>query len=243
AVVGAGLLFSMTLLLAGMAAGFGAEVKTTVAGIGADACVVQLGATGPFTSVSTINATEITEVEAEPGVRRADRIVVAPQVARVGKRLADVYLVGARPGGLGEQRHHRGGTAVRSGDAVVDSRLRLGMGRHFFLGARPFTVVGIVRGHSLLGGTPEVYIDVGVARSLVFADQPYATAVVTTGVPQRLPSDLEALSNAQVMHDTLRSMDNGIDSINNTRRFMWGVAGLLVAALMYVSALQRARDF
>ena len=38
-------------------------------------------------------------------------------------------------------------------------------------------------------------------------------------------------------------MGDAISSIDNSRMLMWIVASIIVAALMYVSALQRMRDF
>jgi putative ABC transport system permease protein len=81
------------------------------------------------------------------------------------------------------------------------------------------------------------------ARTLVFGGAPLATAVVTRGVPATLPDGLTALSNAQVRKDTLHQMKDAIASIDSSRGFMWVVASVIVAALMYVSALERLRDF
>jgi putative ABC transport system permease protein len=38
-------------------------------------------------------------------------------------------------------------------------------------------------------------------------------------------------------------MSSGVSSINNSRFFMWLIAAIIVAALVYVTALERTRDF
>jgi putative ABC transport system permease protein len=41
----------------------------------------------------------------------------------------------------------------------------------------------------------------------------------------------------------LQALSAGVKSINNSKIFMWIVAAIIIAALLYVSALQRVRDF
>ena len=38
-------------------------------------------------------------------------------------------------------------------------------------------------------------------------------------------------------------MASAVSSINNSKILMWVIAGIIIAALLYVSALQRVRDF
>ena len=43
--------------------------------------------------------------------------------------------------------------------------------------------------------------------------------------------------------NTLSALSAAISSINNTKYLMYAVAAIIIAALLYVSALQRVRDF
>ena len=54
---------------------------------------------------------------------------------------------------------------------------------------------------------------------------------------------LQALSTPVVEQRTLDSLASVVSSINNTKVLMWIIAGIIIAALLYVSALQRVRDF
>jgi putative ABC transport system permease protein len=50
-------------------------------------------------------------------------------------------------------------------------------------------------------------------------------------------------SVAAVERDSLSSLSSAVTSIQNSRSMMWVVAAIIIAALIYVSALQRVRDF
>jgi putative ABC transport system permease protein len=81
------------------------------------------------------------------------------------------------------------------------------------------------------------------AQSLALGGRPLVTAVVTRGTPAAVPPGLVAFTDQQVEHNTLAALSAGVKSIDNSKVFMWVVAALIVAALLYVSALQRVRDF
>src|SRR5579863_7461989 len=76
AVVGAGLIFAMTLLLSGLAAGFGVEVDQTVTGMGTQGWVVAQGSSGRISSLAPMPATAELAVKSSPGVQRADPLIV-----------------------------------------------------------------------------------------------------------------------------------------------------------------------
>jgi putative ABC transport system permease protein len=67
--------------------------------------------------------------------------------------------------------------------------------------------------------------------------------VLTTGTPQSAPPGYEVLSNSQIESSSLSQLAAARSSINNSRVFMWVIAALIVAALVYVTALERTRDF
>jgi putative ABC transport system permease protein len=46
-----------------------------------------------------------------------------------------------------------------------------------------------------------------------------------------------------VEQHSLSTLASGVSSINKSRTMMWVVAAIIIAALIYVSALQRVRDF
>jgi putative ABC transport system permease protein len=100
-----------------------------------------------------------------------------------------------------------------------------------------------VSDRTLSAGLPVAYVSLPDAQAAIFGGRPVITAVVTTGVPRSTPAGLEVLTNPQVERETLATLASGVDSIKNSRTLMWIVAAIIIAALIYVSALQRVRDF
>jgi putative ABC transport system permease protein len=121
--------------------------------------------------------------------------------------------------------------------------MNLGIGRQFTVSGHPFKVVGVVANRSLLGGTPNAYVTIGDAQQVIFGGRPLIGAVLISGKPQGLPNGLQLLSNTQIEAASLAQMAQAVSSISNSRAFMWLIAAIIVAALVYVTALERTRDF
>lgn len=243
AVVGAGLVFAMSMLLSGLAAGFGVEVHQTVQSIGADAWVMAQGSSGRVAALAPIPQSSVAAVARAPGVRRAEAVVVMPREATVDGTVSNIVLIGATSGALGSSTVVSGHRVAARGEAVVDARLGAALGRSIQIYGHTFRVVGLVQGRTLLGGFPDVYVTLPDAQAVAFGGLPLVSAVVTRGVPSSLPAGLDSMSNAAVEQATLAGMKTGVSSINNSRIFMWVIAAVIVAALVYVTALQRTRDF
>jgi len=245
AMVGAGLVFAMTLLLSGMAAGFSVEINQTVESMGAQSWVLAAGSVGRIAALSPIRASAVSAVAHAPGVRKADPVIVVPQAVQIRGRPAEsVNLIGYRPGGLGGPGGPIAGRGLAgSGQAVVDSRMKLGVGQMFEVSGHSFRVVGVVTNRTLLGGVPNAYITVADAQSVVFGGRALIGGVLTAGVPTTVPVGYAVYTNAQIEKSSLAQMASGVSSINGTKFFMWLIAAIIVAALVYVTALERTRDF
>ncbi|MEO6628449.1 MAG: ABC transporter permease [Aquihabitans sp.] len=243
AVVGAGLVFAMALLLTGLAHSFRAEVARTVDSVGADAWVVPAGSTGPFTSFGALPEPVADDVRQLPGVVRADPLLIVPQTTRIDGEVQGLRLFGHVLGGLGTPTVSEGRSVQRNGEVVVDRRIGLNVGDRLRLGGTDLTVVGRVRGHTLLGGIPNVYGSLSDAQRIAVRGQPLITTVVMRGTTTTSVPGTTILSSAAVRADTEHAMRDAIASIDNSRLLMWIVAAVIVAALMYVSALERLRDF
>ncbi len=243
AVLGAGLVFAMGLLLSGMVTGFSSEIDQTVNATGAQWWVLAHGATARIAGLPVIPESDAFAVAREPGVKRVGMIVVAPQAARIGSGVGSVVLVGAVPGTLGSVVPSTGRAVRQRGEAVVDERLGLGIGSRFTVANVSFHVVGEVTDRTLLGGEPNAYVSVQDAQQALYGGRPLIGAVLVTGRPQHLPERLSLFSDAQVEHASLDQLASAVSSIDNSRIFMWAIAAIIVAALVYVSATERTRDF
>ena len=243
AVIGAGVVFGMALLLTGLSNSFRVEVANTIDSVGADAWVLPTGSTGPFTSFGALPLDTVEDVAATPGVEQADPLAVVPTTTTVDGEVRSLRLFGHRLGGLGTPEVVDGRSAEAPGEAVADGRLGMDIGEQMVLAGVQLTVVGTTEGLSLLGGTPNVYASVDDVRDIAFQGAPLITTVVTKGTPTSPPGELTVLSSDEVQADTVHAMGDAISSIDNSRALMWVVAAIIVAALMYVSSLERLRDF
>lgn len=244
AVVGAGLVFALALLLSGLVAGFHNEIRRTVGSFHADTWIVPARTSGPFTSVAAMPAQALTDISHAPGVRTATPLVTALQTAIVAHDASmRVVLIGAQVGSFGQIVPSTGRAVARDGEAVVDARTFLRTGDRITVNGHVLAIVGVVHGRTILGGSPDVWTTLHDAQAVVFGGQNLLTTVVTQGSPASLPDTLKIMSPQEVRKDTMTPMISAVQSINNTRWFMWAVAAIIVAALVYVSALQRLRDF
>jgi putative ABC transport system permease protein len=234
----------MALVMAGLAGGFRAEAGRVVAAVGADSFVVHDGGGGPFTSPADVPGRVLAAVRRAPGVQSADPLVVAPsETLRTAGDPVFAHMIGVRPAGLGAPVVDDGRGLRHAGDAVVDRLTHLHLGETFSIGSTKFTVVGRLSGMTYLAGTPSVFVTLGDARTIVFAGRPDMTSVAVRGTPRVVPAGLAVMTAEQSRRDILTPLTNGINSIDIIRDFLWGVAVVIIGAVVYLSALERRRDF
>ncbi len=244
AVIGAGVVLAMAVLLSGLAEGFRSELRATVGGVGADRWILSTQSHGRITAVATFDQAVVGRIGREPGVSRADGLAVLPaEVVRAGGRLINVNVLGVTVGGLGQPPSRHGATLAGDGEAVVDARARIPIGSTVQLGTTSLRVVGTVSGRTFGAGTPVLYVTLHAAQAALLGGGRVVTAVVTSGTPAQVPAGLVAFTNDKVERETLTTLASGIKSIEKSRTLMWIVAVIIMAALIYVTALQRVRDF
>jgi putative ABC transport system permease protein len=241
-IVGTALVFAMALLVTGLKQAFKTEADRAVDSIGGDAWVMRAGTEGPSTGLNFMPAGSWDQIAAVPGVRKADPVLLLPKTIRKGSDTKQLEVVGHRRHGLGEPPPEEGRRSRARGEVVVDKKLGFGLGDTFTVGGRKFTAVGLVSDHTVSGGHPLVYVPIEDVWALLHAGT-VATAVVITGTPRSLPHGYKALSRQQVRDDALRPLRSAESAINNTRLLLWLVAAVIVGVVMYMSALERVRDF
>ena len=240
--LGASVVFALTLVLSGLTSSFHAEATRVVDAVGADTWVVPQGVDGVFTTISIVPTSLAAEVAKEPGVSRADPIVVLHHtVHHHGVR--DVNLIGYAAGGLGQPPLRSGRLPQARDEVVVDDALGAGKGETFGLAGRTVTVVGLVHGLTINAGQPLVFLRLSDAQQLLVKGAPVANAVVTRGTPTRLPAGYAARDRQQTRESLLRPLKGALDSLHLTLLLLWGVAALVIGSVVYLSALERVRDF
>ncbi len=244
ATLGAGLVFAMTLLLAGLVSGFSVEIDQTVSGFHAGVWVVKAGSSGRIASLAPMAESTVARVYRAPGVTGTVPVVVIPQTVDLGGTLQQVNLVGTPIGSVpGRQPLTEGAQVAGPGEAVVDQRLGVGVGSRVSVGGHRFTVVGVTSDRTLLGGIPDMYVSLRDAQVAAFEGAELISAVVVTGTPSAVPAGFAVMTSGRIDQASLEQMATAVSSINNSKLFMWAIAAVIVASLVYVTALERTRDF
>ena len=237
------LVFAMTLVLAGLAASFRSEVSRTVGAVDADSWIVSDSVAGPFTAFSSIPGSAAEQIAGLPGVKRADPLIILRQTVRVDGTLEDVNLIGHRAGGLGTPPVDAGRSARASGELVVDESAGLSIGQKLSVTGRPFTVVGTTTGLTYYAGKANIYMTIDDARVMAFQGRDVATTIVTRGVPRSTPKGFQALSPEEAEADVIRPLYEAISAIDMVQMLLWTVAAAIIGSVVYLSALERVRDF
>jgi putative ABC transport system permease protein len=238
AVLATSLAFGLSLLMSGTLAHLTNETNRIIALFQADRFVVAEGGTGPFTTTRLLPASTAAELAREPGVTRADPFVQARETLK-GK---DVNILGIVPGGLGSPAVHSGRLPQASGEALADSTLGYHVGDHFSLGSLQLTVVGTTTRTTYYFGQPTVFLPIGDVQKSFLAGQPYATAVAVRGTLANAPAGTKVLDRAGVRTDLNRPQKSGTQTVAIFNSLLWIMAAGIVATMVYLTALERARD-
>lgn len=237
-------MLAMALLMSGLAAGFTAEIDRTVGGVGADWWVLGDNAHGSIAGAQVLPQSDAAAIAHTPGVTQAAPLVIAlQQVVRIGGQTRNAEVFGVELGNLGDPAVTAGQALSGSGQVVVDDAIGAAPGTQIIVGAMPLRVVGQVSDRTMLAGVPIIYMSLQDAQALALGGRPLITAVVTRGTPATVPAGLSAYSNADIERSVLNNLAGAISTLSNAKYIMWLVAAVIVAALLYVSALQRTRDF
>ena len=238
-----GMVFAMALVIAGIAASFRAEAVRTVEAVGADAWVTSEDVTGPFTTFATIPMTHEAALEDDPDVGRADPLIVLRQTYLTGKGPKDVNLIGHREDGLGTPPVARGRVPRALREVAVDESTGLDLGETFDVGTTGFTVVGVTEGLHFFAGIPAAYVLLADAQELAFGGQDITTVFVTEGVPTVPIPGLKFGTNEDAGTDLMRPLLSAIQTIDLCQILLWVVAAAIIGSVVYLSALERVRDF
>ena len=158
--------------------------------------------------------------------------------------LKDVNLLGYVPGGVGEPKVTEGRAAKRSGEILVDSKLDHDIGDVVVISGRPERVVGKVGDLRFNFGVHTIFMTLEAAQNLSFAGQPLASAVITKGVPARPSAGVErAHQRRGESRPPATRPQSGKQSIDFIQVLLWIVAAGIIALIVYLTALERVRDF
>ena len=152
-------------------------------------------------------------------------------------------MIGTVPGGVGSPTVDEGRAPRTAGEVAVGDRLGKDIGDRFRMGAQDLKVVGIVDGISLFGGMPNVWLTMDDVQALTFGGAPLYTVVAIRGHPSETPEGLKVASVSETTTDLLQSLGSGQQTIDFLAILLWIIAACIVGSVIYLSALERVRDF
>jgi putative ABC transport system permease protein len=241
-VLAAGLVFALTLLMSGVSASFGNEIKNTVAAFNVDEWVVPSGVSGPFTSSRVFPASEAQKIAALPGVRGvAPVLLMRASVTINGVR--GLNVVGIPPDGIVNPKLAGGHELRGSGDMIVDASLGLRVGSSIRALGHEFTVVGRTNGLTYFAGVPVAFVSLGDLQAGALNSAPLVTTVAIRGAIASPLAGYQVLSNAAVRVDLKRPISQATQTISFITVLLWIVAAGIIGSILYLQAIERSRDF
>jgi putative ABC transport system permease protein len=245
AIVSTGLVFAMTLVLTGLANGFRVEAQRTVDAMGLDRFVVKAGAAGPFLGSTPFAFAEVdlARVAADPGVMAAAPLATAAMTIKEGTAMRNSTAFGAPEHGPGMPGFSQGRAPSTPDEVAVSSTLGRHLGDQMQVDAHTLRIVGIVPNSTALAKTPNIFLTTEGLQQLAYNGQPMITSIGIVGTPRQLPDGYQAVDRAVGVNDLLRPMKVAGGAITMVAVLLWIVAVLIVGSLVYLSALERLRDF
>ena len=244
AVLGTSLVFGLTLVMSGVSAGFGSETRASVDGLRTDGWIVREGAAGPFLGAAPMQDGEVFAIAGMEGVDDVAATVFTRKSVEHDGSEVDVNVIGSSSTSIGMPVPSSGRAPAARGEALVSSRLTgFDVGDDVVISGTAFEVVGEASGASALAGTPNVYLLLPDAQAIGFAGLPVASAIAVRGTPTSVPDGFQLVGKEAARTDLLRAVLKAKSSITLISVLLWLVAAAIIGAVVYLTALERQRDF
>jgi putative ABC transport system permease protein len=233
--IGTALVFTLLFLMTGLVEQFNREPFLTVESISEASWTVPEGTSGPFTSSSTLRPDQVEALGGEP-------LLIARGTLEIDGVAGESIVAGHQAGGLVSPPLVDGRRPASALEALVDVSTDLSVGDSFMLGGSSFSVVGTTDDTTLLAGQPMVFVLLEDARHVMFGGAEVTMAVLSASPPPMVEGTT-VLTAYEVAEDALGPLENAISSVDLIRVLLWVVAGIIIGAVVYLSALERQRDF
>jgi putative ABC transport system permease protein len=243
AILSTAIIFAMTLVLTGLANGFRVEAEQTVDSLGVDLFVVKEGASGPFVGATPFAPVELPRIAAMPGVTVAAPLVYAGGTATLGEITRNVDIFGAPERGPGMPAVSEGRAPSTPDEVAVSSTLERAVGDEIEIASRTLRIVGIVDNSTALANLPNVFLTTAGAQRLVYGAEPLVASIGIRGTLAQVPAGYHTINRDGAIADLLRPLKVAVNSITIVALMLWIVAALVVGSVIYLSALERLRDF
>ena len=111
------------------------------------------------------------------------------------------------------------------------------------IGSKTLRIVGLVHHSTALARQANAFLTVAGAQQLLFSGQPLISAIGLRGTPQSLVQGYRIIDREGAIDDMERPLTGAKLAISYLADLLWVVAALIVGSLIYLSALERTRDF
>jgi putative ABC transport system permease protein len=243
AIIGTSVVFAMTLVLTGLANGFRVEAEDTVDSLGIDTWMIPSGAAGPFLGSSPFPETIVDDAARLDGVTAATPVVFTGTTVQEGGSPKNVNLFGAPAGGPGMPDVSAGTAPAAASEIAVSTTLGKDIGDTIEIGSQTLEVVGEVDDSTALAGQPNVFLTIEGAQAVMFAGQLLISSVALEGRPAAALEGFKIVDRDDAIDDILRPLESSYGAITFIAVLLWIVAALIVGSVIYLSALERVRDF
>lgn len=238
--LGVSLVLTLLYLMTGLIEQFNKEPFLTTEQLGASHWVIPDGVSGPYTSSSALSADQVAAVE--PNGESAE-VIIARGTLTVDETEGEAIVIAADPGGLGAPEPIRGSTPAASGEIMLDTSSGAGVGDEVQLGDDTYTVVGITADTTVLAGLVGTFLSLDDARATIFGGTPVTSAVLLDAEPLSVPEETQVITTQSAADDALGPLESAVASIDLIRVLLWVVAAIIIGSVVYLSALERTRDF
>jgi putative ABC transport system permease protein len=232
------LVLTLLFLMTGLVHQLKTESQKMVDSIGADEWIVAEGVSGPITSVSVLPLSMTEELGS--GVQPI--VVARGTLITPDGSDTETVIFGHIPGQPGSPNPDTGRAPAGGNEVVVDDTLGLEIGDEISIGGVELEVVGTTSDTTVLAGLPFAFVDLGIAQDIAYDTRERVTAFVGDGA-DTLPAGSVSLTADEVADDALGPIESAIASIDLIRGLLWAVAAIVVAAVIFLSAIERSRDF
>ena len=232
-IAGTALVFGVSLAVTGISDAFPTEINRTFGSLGATAFVIPDDMSGPFTGSHPFDPADLPDgVDPMAYIIQTANPMEPEMVAVVGLSPGDAEPI------VGE-----GGQLAGPDDALVDARSPVAIGATVELAGREFEVAGRVDGMSLHAGMPIVVIPLASFQEALLGGLPMITCGIARGPVADVPDGYHVVGLSTAREDTMRILGDAASTIGMITVLLWVVAGLIVGSVMYLSAVERTRDF
>jgi len=241
-VLAAGLVFALTLLMSGVSASFGNEIKHTVAAFHVDEWIVPAGVSGPFTSTRLFPAAETQNVGKLVGVRGAEPVLFM-RTSVTTTSVRDLNVIGIAPGGMVAPKLAGGRPLRGSGEMIVDASLGVPVGSMVRAFDHEFRIVGRTKGLTYFAGVPVAFVPLADLQTQALNGAALVTTIAVRGSIGSPPAGYQVLTNQAVRTDLKRPISKATQTISFINILLWIVAAGIIGSILYLQAIERSRDF